>query len=75
MPHYKDTFPKWQAKKVEDILPNLDSNGCNLLSKMLCYDPNKRITAKQAILHVIYILILALFQKRQKIIYIFIYKF
>jgi serine/threonine protein kinase len=52
MPHYKDTFPKWSAKKLQDVLPNLDTNGIDLLAKMLCYDPNKRITAKQALLHV-----------------------
>lgn len=37
------------------MVPNLDANGINLLSMMLAYDPNKRITAKQALLHVIYI--------------------
>ena len=52
LPHYKESFPKFNAKSLEEILPGLDSNGINLLSKMLCYDPNKRITAKQALLHV-----------------------
>ena len=58
MPHYKDTFPKWTAKKMSDVLPNLDANGIDLLAKMLAYDPNKRITAKQALLHVSYIFLI-----------------
>ncbi len=52
LPHFKDSFPNFKPKSLEEILPYLDSNGINLLSKMLCYDPNKRITAKQALLHV-----------------------
>jgi serine/threonine protein kinase len=74
LPHYKDTFPKWSPKNPEEIFPNLDTNGLNLLSKMLCYDPNKRVSAKQALLHVIIknkftllIFILALFQKYKKV--------
>jgi len=51
MPHYKDTFPKWQPKKLEECIPNLDSNGLSLILKMLAYDPSQRITAKQALLH------------------------
>jgi serine/threonine protein kinase len=52
LPHYKDSFPKFNGKSLEEIMPNLDPNGIHLLTKMLCYDPNKRITAKQALLHV-----------------------
>jgi serine/threonine protein kinase len=53
LPHFKDSFPKFNPKSLEEILPSLDSNAINLLTKMLCYDPNKRITAKQALIHVI----------------------
>jgi serine/threonine protein kinase len=52
LPHFKESFPKFPTIPFENILPNLDPNGLNLLSKMLCYDPYKRITAKQALLHV-----------------------
>jgi len=50
--HYKDTFPKWSPTKFDNIILNLSSEGIDLLSKMLVYDPNMRITAKQALLHV-----------------------
>jgi serine/threonine protein kinase len=52
LPHYKDTFPKWSAKKFDEIIPGIDPTAVNLLGKMLAYDPSKRITAKQALLHV-----------------------
>jgi len=51
LPYYKDTFPKWQPKKMESVFPDLDENGINLLRKLLLYDPNQRITAKQALSH------------------------
>ena len=51
LPNYQADFPKFQPKKLEEVLPQLDSNGINLLYSMLMYDPNKRITAKQALLH------------------------
>ena len=54
LPLYKDTFPKWQSQNPEILFPNLDPNGIHLLTRMLCYDPSKRITAKQALLHVKY---------------------
>ena len=50
--HYKESFPNFEAKKYEEILPNLEHTGIELISMMLNYDPNKRITAKQALLHV-----------------------
>ena len=52
MPHYKDNFPKWNAKNVQDLIPGLDNDGADLLLKMLAYDPSKRISASQALQHV-----------------------
>ncbi|KAI3701204.1 hypothetical protein L2E82_45853 [Cichorium intybus] len=48
---FKSTFPKWQAKDLETMVPNLDKSGLDLLRKMLYMDPNKRITAKDALNH------------------------
>ena len=50
LPYYSNKFPNFSPKKIEEIV-KLDSNGINLLKAMLQYDPNKRITAKQALLH------------------------
>ena len=59
LPYYKTTFPHFEPKRLEDYFPRLDANGINLLASMLTYDPNKRITAKQALLHVkIFVLII-----------------
>ncbi len=50
LPYYSNKFPNFSPKKIEEIV-KLDVNGINLLKSMLQYDPNKRITAKQALLH------------------------
>jgi len=51
LPYYSNKFPNFSPKKIEEIVPGLDANGINLLKSMLQYDPNKRISAKQALLH------------------------
>ena len=47
---YKTQFPKWDATPLQSLV-NLDSDGLDLLSKMLTYDPTKRITARDALRH------------------------
>lgn len=37
--------------KLRNFVPNLSRQGFDLLSRLLCYDPDKRITADQALLH------------------------
>ncbi|CAM8892919.1 unnamed protein product [Rhodiola kirilowii] len=51
LPDYKSAFPKWPAKDLGTVVPNLDPAGLDLLSKMLCYDPRKRVTARSALEH------------------------
>jgi serine/threonine protein kinase len=48
---YSTTFPKWRAKELKEIIPNGDPLGLDLISKMLCYDPAQRITARAALDH------------------------
>uniref|UniRef100_A0A8D0CLW1 Cyclin-dependent kinase 1 n=1 Tax=Scleropages formosus TaxID=113540 RepID=A0A8D0CLW1_SCLFO len=51
LPDYKNTFPKWKSCNLSSVVKNLDDDGINLLSKMLIYDPPKRISARQAMSH------------------------
>eukprot|EP00040_Diaphanoeca_grandis_P035431 m.222917 g.222917 ORF g.222917 m.222917 type:complete len:289 (-) comp33386_c5_seq1:87-953(-) len=51
MPDYKNSFPTWPAQRIEAVVPGLDQLGCDLLSKMLTYEPSSRISAKAAMQH------------------------
>ncbi|XP_074703036.1 cyclin-dependent kinase 3-like isoform X3 [Strix aluco] len=51
LPDYKGTFPRWTRKEMEEIVPNLDRDGRDLLVQLLLYDPSRRITAKAALDH------------------------
>ncbi|XP_008796157.1 cyclin-dependent kinase B2-1-like [Phoenix dactylifera] len=44
-------YPQWTPKKLSSAVPDLDADGIDLLSKMLQYDPSKRISAKKAMEH------------------------
>lgn len=48
---YKNTFPKWKGGTLASNVKNIDKDGVDLLSKMLIYDPAKRISARKALLH------------------------
>lgn len=50
--HYKKTFPQWTPKSLKDEIPTMSSLEVDLISRMLVYDPNHRISAKQALNHV-----------------------
>ncbi|KAK8789198.1 hypothetical protein V5799_021027 [Amblyomma americanum] len=51
LPVYKMTFPMWRGSGLADLLPELESSGVDLLTRMLTYDPNERISAREAIQH------------------------
>lgn len=51
LPDYKADFPRWPAVPLAKAVPQLDADGLDLLSKMLVYDPGKRISAKRALEH------------------------
>jgi serine/threonine protein kinase len=51
LPDYKPTFPKWKKNPNVGLAANLDSNGQDLLNKMLELDPTKRILARDALDH------------------------
>ena len=53
LPDYKSVFPKWEAPlDRRQILPvDLSSGGHHLLSQLLTYNPDKRISSRQALKH------------------------
>uniref|UniRef100_A0A9L0I8X6 cyclin-dependent kinase n=1 Tax=Equus asinus TaxID=9793 RepID=A0A9L0I8X6_EQUAS len=51
LPDYKGSFPKWTRKRLEEIVPNLQPEGQDLLMQLLQYDPSRRISAKAALAH------------------------
>lgn len=51
LPDYKTSFPKWRAQPLSKIVPQLDHVGVDLLSRMLVYEPSRRISARAAMSH------------------------
>uniref|UniRef100_H2VDI9 cyclin-dependent kinase n=1 Tax=Takifugu rubripes TaxID=31033 RepID=H2VDI9_TAKRU len=51
LPDYKPSFPKWARQELSKVAPLLDEDGRELLGEMLKYDPNKRLSAKNALVH------------------------
>lgn len=48
---HKETFPKWKAQGLAEAVKGLEPQGVDLLSKMLIYEPTKRISAREALKH------------------------
>jgi serine/threonine protein kinase len=57
LPEFKLTFPQFKGKGLPSYCYNLDEAGLDLLSRMVVYDPCRRISAKAALNHVSYFLI------------------
>ena len=51
LPFYKENFPKFRAAGIETVVPNLSSDGAELMRKLLNMDPRKRISAMEALGH------------------------
>lgn len=51
LPDFKPTFPKWKGIPLHEHTQNLDEVGMDLLTGMTALDPNKRISARMALLH------------------------
>ncbi|GJX72164.1 cell division control protein 2 homolog A isoform X1 [Tanacetum coccineum] len=51
LPDFKSAFPKWSSKDLASVVPNLEKTGLDLLRKMLCLDPSRRVTARAALEH------------------------
>ncbi|KAE8731449.1 Cyclin-dependent kinase B2-1 [Hibiscus syriacus] len=46
-----DEYPQWSSESLVSAVPEMDSDGLDLLSKMLQYNPSKRISARKAMQH------------------------
>jgi len=51
LPEYKPNFPVHPPVPWKKIVKKLDAAGIDLLSRLLQYDPAKRISAEQAMKH------------------------
>ena len=51
LPDFKASFPKWKGTTLAEHTQNLDAMGLDLLQGMVSLDPNKRISARMAMLH------------------------
>lgn len=51
LPDYRPSFPSWKANVLAKAVEDMDKSGLDLLSKMLTYNPRKRISAKEALRH------------------------
>jgi serine/threonine protein kinase len=44
-------MPAYKGRGLPVLVPGLDEDGYDLIGRMLCYDPSKRITAQGAMEH------------------------
>ena len=51
LPDFNPNFPKWDPEDLNTIFPTLGTDGCDLLKQTLVYNPEKRISARAALLH------------------------
>lgn len=51
LPDYTEIFPKWHPRNLAEVIPTLEPAGVDILTKMLVYVPQRRITARDALLH------------------------
>ena len=53
LPGYSENFPNYPPLDLRKVVPQLDSDGINLLQRLLDYNPLRRINANDALMHVI----------------------
>ena len=51
LPDFKPSFPKWKGIPMSEHVTNMDECAVDLLVGMTALDPNKRISARMALLH------------------------
>jgi len=54
LPDFKPSFPKWPTRRWDNIrntAQQVGADGIDLLERLVCYDPAKRISARRALTH------------------------
>lgn len=51
LPEFKNNFPKWRGKGLENVIAGIEEDELDLLKKMLAVNPDERISAAQALEH------------------------
>uniref|UniRef100_UPI00358E176C cyclin-dependent kinase 1-like isoform X3 n=1 Tax=Myxine glutinosa TaxID=7769 RepID=UPI00358E176C len=51
LPDFQQSFPKWKGRGLAEAVSSLDSQGLDLLTQFLQYDPARRMSAKKALKH------------------------
>merc|ERR1712112_544244 len=52
LPDFKPVFPRWQPQDIHQVMPALlPEGGHDILSRLLTYNPAKRIAARLALKH------------------------
>lgn len=51
LPDFKATFPRWKGVPLSEHTSYMDEVAIDLLQGMTALDPNKRISARMALLH------------------------
>jgi serine/threonine protein kinase len=50
-PDFKETFPRWETRDLSTAVPKASPLAIDLMTKMMAYEPSKRISAFAALKH------------------------